>query len=139
MTALSRRGFTSAVLACAAGCDRHEHTRPGPVASAQAPAASSPSPAPPAPPTPALFRAFPRLASSLNVLPLATLPTPLEPARRLGAALDASLLAKRDDLTSSLHGGGKTRKLAFLLGDALAKGARARGARIPRRTRARRT
>lgn len=124
MTALSRRGFTSAVLACAAGCERHESARPGPIADTQAPAASSPSPTPPAPPTPALFRAFPRLASNLNVLPLATLPTPLEPARRLGATLGLEVLAKRDDLTSSLHGGGKTRKLAFLLGDALAKGAR---------------
>jgi 1-aminocyclopropane-1-carboxylate deaminase/D-cysteine desulfhydrase-like pyridoxal-dependent ACC family enzyme len=33
--------------------------------------------------------------------------------------------AKRDDLTSTLYGGNKTRKLEFLLGDALKKGQRA--------------
>jgi len=55
---------------------------------------------------------------------LAHLPTPLEelPAfsRRLAGP---ALLIKRDDQTGLALGGNKTRKLEFLLGDALAKGA----------------
>lgn len=55
---------------------------------------------------------------------LARLPTPLEDAPRLGAALGvARLLVKRDDLTDIALGGNKVRKLEFLLGDARAQGA----------------
>lgn len=64
-------------------------------------------------------------------LPLAHLPTPLEPLPRLRAALQAEdtgrsaplLLVKRDDQTGLASGGNKTRKLEYLLGDALAQGA----------------
>lgn len=57
-------------------------------------------------------------------LPLARLPTPLEEAPRLAAALGvARLLVKRDDLTDVALGGNKVRKLEFLLGDAQAQGA----------------
>jgi D-cysteine desulfhydrase len=58
-------------------------------------------------------------------LALADLPTPVEPARRLGqrAGLD-SLYVKRDDLCGALYGGGKTRKLELLLADAREAGAR---------------
>jgi len=66
-------------------------------------------------PTSALDR-FPRV-------PLATLPTPLEPAQRLSAELGATVWLKRDDLTGLALGGNKVRKLEFLLGAAEAEGA----------------
>lgn len=53
----------------------------------------------------------------------AHLPTPLEPAPRLGAALGIDLWIKRDDCTGLAGGGNKTRKLEFLLGEALEAGA----------------
>ena len=53
----------------------------------------------------------------------AHLPTPLEPLPRLGAALGVDLWVKRDDCTGLAGGGNKTRKLEFLLGEALAQGA----------------
>ena len=59
-------------------------------------------------------------------LDLAVLPSPLEPADRLGAALgmDAGALwVKRDDLTGLAGGGNKARKLEYLCADALAQGA----------------
>lgn len=59
-------------------------------------------------------------------LPLALLPTPLEPADRLGAALGmepGALWVKRDDLTGLGGGGNKARKLEYLCADALAQGA----------------
>jgi len=59
-------------------------------------------------------------------LPLAVLPTPLEPLDRLGAALDMApgmLWVKRDDLTGLGGGGNKARKLEYLCADARAKGA----------------
>ena len=59
-------------------------------------------------------------------LPLAVLPTPLEPADRLGAALGmepGALWVKRDDLTGLGGGGNKARKLEYLCADALDHGA----------------
>lgn len=54
----------------------------------------------------------------------AHLPTPLDEAPRLAAALGLKrLLIKRDDCTGLAGGGNKTRKLEFLLGEALAQGA----------------
>ena len=53
----------------------------------------------------------------------AHLPTPLEPLPRLGAALGIDLWVKRDDCTGLAGGGNKTRKLEFLLGEALAQSA----------------
>lgn len=64
------------------------------------------------------FGAFPRF-------PLAHLPTPLAEMRRLRAALgpDAPrLFIKRDDCTGLAGGGNKTRKLEFLIGEAIAEG-----------------
>jgi D-cysteine desulfhydrase family pyridoxal phosphate-dependent enzyme len=58
-------------------------------------------------------------------LPLAVLPTPLERADRLGAALGmepGALWVKRDDLTGLGGGGNKARKLEYLCADALAQG-----------------
>ena len=60
---------------------------------------------------------FPRLH-------FAHLPTPLEPLENLTADLGGPRLwIKRDDCTGLAGGGNKTRKLEFLLADALARGA----------------
>lgn len=60
---------------------------------------------------------FPRLH-------LAHLPTPFEPLTRLSAHLGGpNLWIKRDDCTGLSTGGNKTRKLEFLIADALAQGA----------------
>jgi D-cysteine desulfhydrase family pyridoxal phosphate-dependent enzyme len=59
-------------------------------------------------------------------LALAVLPTPLEPADRLGAALGmkpGALWVKRDDVTGLGGGGNKARKLEYLCADALDRGA----------------
>ncbi|MCA6297967.1 MAG: D-cysteine desulfhydrase [Phenylobacterium sp.] len=54
----------------------------------------------------------------------AHLPTPLEPMPRLSQALGGpTLWVKRDDCTGLAGGGNKTRKLEFLLGEALQAGA----------------
>ena len=51
-------------------------------------------------------------------------PTPLEPMRRLSERLGGpTLWIKRDDCTGLATGGNKTRKLEFLIGEALAEGA----------------
>jgi D-cysteine desulfhydrase len=67
---------------------------------------------------------FPRRRYTLN-------PTPLEPMPRFSAALAAScpggrgpeVWVKRDDLLGLFPGGNKTRKLEFLVADAIAQGA----------------
>jgi D-cysteine desulfhydrase len=56
-------------------------------------------------------------------LPLARLPTPLEPLRRASAALGVEILVKRDDLTGSVETGNKIRKLELLCAEAVATGA----------------
>src|SRR5216117_2145504 len=56
--------------------------------------------------------------------PLAQLPTPIEELKSLSRELGGpELLIKRDDQTGLALGGNKTRKLEFLVGDALAQGA----------------
>ncbi|MBI3911762.1 MAG: D-cysteine desulfhydrase family protein [Armatimonadetes bacterium] len=61
---------------------------------------------------------------AIRRLPLAHLPTPLEPAPRLGAALGLpQLWVKRDDCTGLAMGGNKARKLEYLVADAVAQGA----------------
>jgi 1-aminocyclopropane-1-carboxylate deaminase/D-cysteine desulfhydrase-like pyridoxal-dependent ACC family enzyme len=58
-------------------------------------------------------------------LMLAHLPTPLEPADRLAAALGlprGRLWVKREDCTGLASGGNKARKLVLLVADALARG-----------------
>ena len=67
--------------------------------------------------------------SRFNPVRFAHLPTPLEPLPRLTSALATSpgggpeLWIKRDDCTGLAGGGNKTRKLEYLLGDALANDA----------------
>lgn len=69
--------------------------------------------------------------SDLPKFALAHLPTPLEPLERLRAELTKTLPAvpqlyiKRDDCTGLALGGNKTRKLEFLIGEALANRATA--------------
>lgn len=65
-----------------------------------------------------------RLAGTDRVA-FAALPTPCEPADRLGAALglaSGQLFVKRDDLTGLAGGGNKVRKLEMLVGEALRLG-----------------
>ena len=63
-------------------------------------------------------------AARAERLPLAHLPTPLEPLERLSRELGGPRIwIKRDDCTGLAGGGNKTRKLEFLLGDALVRGA----------------
>ena len=63
------------------------------------------------------FSRFPRVA-------LAHLPTPLEPMDRLSEALGGPRLwIKRDDCTGLSTGGNKTRKLEFLMAEAVDQGA----------------
>jgi len=57
-----------------------------------------------------------------GALHLAQLPTPLDEAPRLSAALGARILVKRDDLTGLAFGGNKARKLEYLVRDAMDKG-----------------
>lgn len=54
---------------------------------------------------------------------LSVLPTPLERLSRLSQGLGVNLYIKRDDQTGLAMGGNKTRKLEFILADALAQGA----------------
>jgi 1-aminocyclopropane-1-carboxylate deaminase len=67
------------------------------------------------------------LEQALSAAPrarLAALPTPIHPLQRLAAHLDGpELWIKRDDLTGLAGGGNKTRKLEFLVGEAIATGA----------------
>ena len=51
-------------------------------------------------------------------------PTPIEPLSRLSAHLGGpNIFIKRDDCTGLASGGNKTRKLEFLVGDAIKQGA----------------
>ena len=64
------------------------------------------------------------IADNLPRVQLAHLPTPIEPLTRLSSVLGGPrLFVKRDDCTGLGTGGNKTRKLEFLVGDALAQGA----------------
>lgn len=67
-----------------------------------------------------------RIASTtvLHKIPLAFLPTPLEPLSRLSAHLGGpEIWVKRDDCTGLGGGGNKTRKLEYLMAAAVAAGA----------------
>lgn len=67
--------------------------------------------------------------SRFNPVRFAHLPTPLEPMPRLSSALMSTsgggpeMWVKRDDCTGLAGGGNKTRKLEYLIGDALANDA----------------
>jgi 1-aminocyclopropane-1-carboxylate deaminase/D-cysteine desulfhydrase-like pyridoxal-dependent ACC family enzyme len=63
------------------------------------------------------------LRAALRERPLASLPTPLEPAPRLGARLGVELWVKREDRSGLGLGGNKARQVEVLLADALERGA----------------
>ncbi|GAB4464383.1 MAG: D-cysteine desulfhydrase [Anaerolineae bacterium] len=63
------------------------------------------------------------LTDALPRLRFAHLPTPIERLPRLSAQLGVELYVKRDDQTGLATGGNKTRKLEFLVAEALAQGA----------------
>jgi len=66
-----------------------------------------------------IFDRFPALASRVPIVPLATLPTPVE---RLPAAIAPDAWVKRDGLSHPCNGGSKIRALEFFLGEARAWG-----------------
>lgn len=67
---------------------------------------------------------FLRKLDALPRVRLAQLPTPLDPAPRLSAALGGpEIWIKRDDLTGLAFGGNKTRQLEYVFADIQAKGA----------------
>lgn len=55
--------------------------------------------------------------------PLAQLPTPIHPLSNFSKHIGVEVWIKRDDLTGLAGGGNKTRKLEFLVGDAIESGA----------------
>lgn len=67
-----------------------------------------------------LFELFPRLEQRLPHVSLGTFPTPVHKLLNLGKNLGLDkLYIKRDDLSGTVYGGNKVRKLEFLLGEAL--------------------
>lgn len=66
-------------------------------------------------PVVSVLKNFPRLDFSL-------LPTPIHKLERLSTMLGANIYCKRDDLTGFAMGGNKTRKLDFLIAEALDQG-----------------
>jgi len=72
-----------------------------------------------------LFDACPAVADTLGRADLAELPTPLDVHGGSDIGLRVGrLLVKRDDVSGRLYGGNKVRKLEFLLGEAVRRGAR---------------
>jgi D-cysteine desulfhydrase len=73
---------------------------------------------------PLLFREFPELAKNTPWMPLAHVPTAVEPCDAIAGWLGRSsgVFMKRDDLVSPLYGGNKVRRYEFLLADARARG-----------------
>ncbi len=72
-----------------------------------------------------LFRAHPLLGKKLPRVALGQFPTPVQRLDRLGKDVGAShLFIKRDDISGRLYGGNKVRKLEFLMGEALRRGAK---------------
>jgi len=73
----------------------------------------------------ALFKKYPGLENKLLRAELGNWPTPLQPLERLTAHLGGpAVYIKRDDLSSSIYGGNKARKLELILAKANRKGCR---------------
>src|SRR5262245_17860931 len=67
---------------------------------------------------------FPELAKSVPWLPLAHVPTPVEPCDAIADWLGRrGVWIKRDDLISPIYGGNKVRRYEHVLADARARGA----------------
>ena len=74
--------------------------------------------------TPLLFEAYPELKGKIPWMALGDFPTPVQKLDNLGKEIGAgNFYIKRDDLSSSIYGGNKVRKLEFLLAEAKQKGA----------------
>jgi 1-aminocyclopropane-1-carboxylate deaminase/D-cysteine desulfhydrase-like pyridoxal-dependent ACC family enzyme len=72
-----------------------------------------------------LFEHHQSLAHKLAYVSLGEFPTPVQKLDQLGRCLNLdNLFVKRDDLSGSVYGGNKIRKLEFILGDALRTGAK---------------
>ncbi len=69
-----------------------------------------------------LFDRYPSLKKVLPVVDLGLYPTPVDSLANLSRHFGHDIRIKRDDLTSSIYGGNKVRKLEFLLGDVLSRG-----------------
>ena len=65
---------------------------------------------------------YPRLETALPAVELAALPTPLSLVSTAIAGRGIPLYVKHDDVTATLYGGNKVRKLEYALQPALAKG-----------------
>lgn len=75
--------------------------------------------------TPYLYRSYPGLRGRLPWQRLGTFPTPVARLAALGRQVGHDqLYVKRDDLSGSLYGGNKVRKLEFSLADAAGEGGR---------------
>jgi 1-aminocyclopropane-1-carboxylate deaminase/D-cysteine desulfhydrase-like pyridoxal-dependent ACC family enzyme len=71
----------------------------------------------------ALFKKYPGLENKLTREELGDWPTPLKPLERLTAHLGGpAVYIKRDDLSSTIYGGNKVRKLELILAEAKTKG-----------------
>lgn len=74
---------------------------------------------------PLLFDVLPGLSRDVPWLPLADVPTPVEPCDAIAPWLGRSgVFMKRDDLASPLYGGNKVRRYEFVLADAREKQAK---------------
>lgn len=74
---------------------------------------------------PLLFDAYPDLARAVRWMPLADVPTAVEPCDAIAAAIGRrDVFMKRDDLVSPRYGGNKVRRFEFLLPDILARNTR---------------
>jgi 1-aminocyclopropane-1-carboxylate deaminase/D-cysteine desulfhydrase-like pyridoxal-dependent ACC family enzyme len=72
-----------------------------------------------------LFENYQLLGKKLPYVSLGDFPTPVQKLDQLGKQLGLSdLFIKRDDLTGKVYGGNKVRKLEFILGEALHRGAK---------------
>lgn len=72
-----------------------------------------------------LFEAYPGLTRRAPHVALGSWPTPVDSNNTLAESIGAaSVSLKRDDVSGAIYGGNKVRKLEFLLGDALRRGAR---------------
>jgi len=72
-----------------------------------------------------IFEQYPLLKERIPYVQLGEFPTPIKHLRHLGKEIGTDYLyLKHDGLSASTYGGNKIRKLEFLLGDALRKGAK---------------
>jgi len=70
-----------------------------------------------------LFKMYPHLQEEIPYKSFSELPTPVHRFEKLGRKTGyKNVYIKRDDLTGSIYGGNKIRKLEFIFGDILRKG-----------------